>query len=202
MIELENPVPEYPGIEPRAWWSPTKGYFLLRWCRIGDQVKTWVVNWADPMTEATLPEDAAEFGASPTPWAYRQASNAAAKHARRATNLEGRLLAIRDKIAFALGIPTASATTPAPEVMVDTALHAVLSSAGAARAPKSFDAAYARLSEIAGPLGEGETSTWSLVQRALEKAHLRADLHRQVVELAEAVRVDLPQAQREPSWLS
>jgi len=85
--------------EPRAWYSPTKGFFVntMDW-------PTKLIRVRDHMELPSLPDDARELGASPTQWAYDQACTALKEHRERSDNYEGRMLALVTKIHEAKGL--------------------------------------------------------------------------------------------------
>lgn len=198
---MDSSVTGYPGIEPRAWWSPTRGYFLLRWSRQtgSDAIDMWIVSWEDGAVAVELPPDAAEIGAFPTKWAYDQTCQALHRHRERADNLAGRLEALRLKVISALrlraGLPI--------EAAVDAALHrALVVPSSSPEQRQSWNQAYTRVSQLAGlRADEGEVSTWALVQRALTRAVNDADLHREVTELAKTLGIGLSAQERSPEWL-
>lgn len=192
----------YPGIEPRVWWSPTHGYFLMRWSRQAgsELVDTWIVHWEGTGTAVELPGDAVEIGAFPTQWAYDRACEALHSHTQRADNLAGRLERLRLKVAGALNLRPDLPVEAAVDMALNRALGAPPVSVGQRR---TWDAAYTRVSALAGlKPDEGEVSTWSLVERALRKAENDADLHREVLELAETLNVGLTSTERSPAWLT
>lgn len=186
-----------PGVEPRAWWSPTCGYFLLRWSRAAgaEQVDLYTVSWEAPHQAVDLPADAVELGASPTQWAYDRACEALRQHAERADNLAGRLERLRLKIVSTLKLRR--------EVPIELALDTALNRAHVpAPEPMTWDAAYARLREIAKVRADqGEVSVWAAVQQAMTAAHNDVNLHREVCDLAARVNLELSDAERNPVWL-
>lgn len=190
-----------PGVEPRAWWSPTRGYFLLRWSRAAgsEQVDLYTVSWEAPHQAVDLPADAVEFGAAPTQWAYDRACEALHQHAQRADNYAGRLERLRLKVIEVLELRNVPV-----EVAVDLALNRALGRRPVAQPEMlTWDAAYTRLREVAGVRAdEGEVSAWATVTRALTAAEGNAELHYEVCALAGRVNLELSEQERSPGWLA
>lgn len=111
-------------IEPRAWYSPTHGYFVMvpghgfyrepRILRVADR----------QVIHEPLPQDSRELGASPTQWAYDQACKALKEHRERADNYEGRIKAVVEQMRDFLGGDWTYPPGPADlEFLVRTLIH-------------------------------------------------------------------------------
>jgi hypothetical protein len=199
-----RPSSDIPGVEARAWFSPSQQrYFVQRWLTQIDRVDVWVAHEGALIERTELPEDAFEIGANPTPWAYERACEALHNHASRADNAVGRIERLRQHIMRSLS---------APNLPLESLVDLLIARSGGqplvepepVRAPRvpTFDAALSRLTEIAG-IRADPSSTWATVTGAITVATAAQDevLFREVVELAAVVQVQLSGSDRSPAWL-
>lgn len=198
---------DIPGVEARAWFSPSQqSYFVQRWRRDENGVTVWITQEGriTPMPEGwQLPEDAFEIGANPTEWAYQRACEALHAHADRAVTAEGRIERLRQHIMRTTGARNLPLESLVDLLLARTGGTPVVAAEPVAQAVPNFDRALARLTEIAGVRAD-MSSTWATVQGALTSAAAQRDsaLFHEVIELSAVVRVDLPERERNPAWLS
>lgn len=201
---------DIPGVEARAWFSPSQEcYYVQRWRPDADggQVAIWISREGSPSRlpgSVTLPEDAFEIGANPTEWAYLRACEALHNHAERAVAAEGRIERMRQHVMRTLSAPNLPLESLIDLLMARAGGKPLAEPARADPPPRAtFDSALARLTAIAGDRAD-MSSTWATVQGALTAAAAakNAELFGEVVELSAAVRVELTENERNPSWLT
>lgn len=205
-----RPSSEIPGIEARAWFSPSaNSYFVQRWTVRGDAVDVWIAREGQdrlyPEVAVTLPEDAFEIGANPTEFAYDRMRGAAMEQHERAITAEGRIERLRQHVMRTLG-----ARNMPLESLVDMLMARAGGEPVAATDPSgkvlqrrpNFDAALARLTEIAGDRAD-MSSTWATVRGAMTVAAAGrdSDLFREVIELSAVVKQPIEESERNPAWL-
>jgi len=107
-------------MDPRCWYSPTKGYYISVWP--GGDALTLAMHVDTRETSFELPEDARELGAAPTQWAYDKACEALKKHRERADNAVGQMRQLSAKIRKVVGGDFVGGYMPA-EIGVDALIH-------------------------------------------------------------------------------
>ncbi len=201
-----RPSSDIPGVEARAWFSPSTGrYFVQRWLDRVDAVDVWVAReggeFAYPKTPPELPEDAFEIGANPTEYELSFHKGAAEIQHGRALAAEGRIERLRRHLMQTMSLPN---------LPLESLVDALAARAGLAPLPAStptrpptFDVAMTRLGEIGG-CEPTEISSWGRVHAALAAAAADRNekLHAEVVSLADIVGVQLRTQERTPVWLT
>jgi hypothetical protein len=203
-----RPSSDIPGVEARAWFSPSQQtYYVQRWRfnQADGSPLVWVAHEGGVTERTELPEDAFEIGASPTPWAYERACEALHNHASRADNAVGRIERLRQHIMRSLS---------APNLPLESLVDLLIARSGgqplvepepvrAPRRPPTFDTALSRLTAIAGSRAD-PSSTWATVRGAMTVAAAgeNSALFREVVELASVVQAPVEESERTPAWLT